>query len=171
MPSQYLDEFIRELRRDGDAAFRAHHAAPVIIVTRAAGELTEDNAGAETTVMAETSGWRIQQVSLLNRVYAVSRGAFEKESPLILGRSDKVADIVIPDDSVSKRHCLFEKKPQGVTIADCGSTNGTSVNQVELEPNKPFVLKGGESLGMGNFSFLYQTADGFLAYLKHVVKL
>ena len=36
--AQYLDEFIRELRRDGDATFRANHAAPVIIVTRAEGE-------------------------------------------------------------------------------------------------------------------------------------
>jgi hypothetical protein len=169
MPAQYLDEFIRELRRDGDAAFRAHHASPVLIVTRAEGELNGPQSG-ETTVMAETSGWRIQQVSLLNRVFAVSRGAFEKDAPMILGRSDKIADIVVPDDSVSKRHCLLERTPAGVTITDCGSTNGTSVGEVHLAPNRPFVLKGGESLTMGNFSFLFHTADGFLAYLKRVVK-
>jgi pSer/pThr/pTyr-binding forkhead associated (FHA) protein len=169
MPAQYLDEFIRELRRDGDAAFRAHHASPVLIVTRAEGELNGTQSG-ETTVMAETSGWRIQQVSLLNRVFAVSRGAFEKDAPIILGRSDKVADIVVPDDSVSKRHCLFERTPGGLTITDCGSTNGTSVGEVQLAPNKPFVLKGGESLTMGNFSLLFHTPDGFLAYLKRVVK-
>jgi hypothetical protein len=171
MPSQYLDEFIRELRRDGDAAFRSHHAAPVIIVTRAAGESKEENAGAETTVMAETSGWRIQQVSLLNRVFDVSRGAFEKETPLILGRSDEVADIVIPDDSISKRHCLFEAKPQGMTLMDCGSTNGTSVGEEHLAPNQPVLLKGGDSLSMGHFSFLFHTPDSFIAYLKSVVKL
>ena len=169
MPAQYLDEFIRELRRDGDAAFRAHHGTPVIIVTRAEGELIGSESG-ETTVMAETSGWRMQQVSLLNRVFAVSRGAFEKETPMILGRSDKVADIVVPDDSVSKRHALFERKPEGMTITDCGSTNGTTIGEVELAPNKPFVLKGGESLTMGNFSFLFYTADGFIMYLKRVIK-
>jgi pSer/pThr/pTyr-binding forkhead associated (FHA) protein len=169
MPAQYLDEFIRELRRDGDDAFRAHHASPVLIVTRAEGELN-DNSSGETTVMAETSGWRIQQVSLLNRVFAVSRGAFEKETPMILGRSDKVADIVVPDESVSKRHCLFERTPEGITISDCGSTNGTTIGDVELAPNKPFLLRGGENLTMGSFSFLFHTADGFLAYLKRVVK-
>jgi pSer/pThr/pTyr-binding forkhead associated (FHA) protein len=171
MPSQYLDEFIRELRRDGDTTFSSNHGAPVIIVTRAEGEMKDANAGAETTVMAETSGWRIQQVSQLNRVFAVSRGAFEKEAPVIFGRSDKVADIVIPDDSISKRHCLFEAKRDGVTITDCGSTNGTSVGGVELQPNKPYALKGGESLTMGNFSFLFHTPDGFLKYLKQVVKI
>jgi pSer/pThr/pTyr-binding forkhead associated (FHA) protein len=171
MPAQYLDEFIRELRRDGDATFRSNHGAPVIIVTRAEGELKESGASAETTVMAETSGWRIQQVSLLNRVFAVSRGAFEKDAPLILGRSDKVADIVIPDDSISKRHCLFEAKRDGVTVTDCGSTNGTTVDDVDLVPQKPHRLKGGESLTMGNFSFAFHTADGFLEYLKRVVKI
>ena len=169
MPALYLDEFIRELRRDGDAAFRSHHAAPVIIVTRAAGELKE-GAPAETTVMAETSGWRIQQVSLLNRVFAVSRGAFEKDAPMVLGRID-TADIVIPDSSISKRHCVFEAKPEGMTVMDCGSTNGTSLGETEIPANQPVLLRGGESLSAGNFSFLFHTPDSFIAYLEHVVKI
>jgi len=170
MPALYLDEFIRELRRDGDVAFRSHHSVPVIIVTRAAGEMKNENAGAETTVMADTSGWRIQQVSLLNRIFAVSPGAFEKTGPIVLGRAD-TADIVVPDDSVSKRHCVFEERAGAMTITDCGSTNGTTVDELELPPNKPFVLGGGESLSMGNFSFLFQTPAGFVAYLKRVVKI
>jgi hypothetical protein len=169
MPAQYLDEFIRELRRDGDAAFRARHAGPVIIVTQAAGESKDE--GASTTVSAETSGWRIQQVSLLNRVFAVSRGAFEKDAPVVVGRSRKQADIVIPDDSVSKRHCQFETRRGAVSVADCGSTNGTTIGDAELEVGKTYPLKGGETIGAGNFTFLYLTPDGFLGYLKKVVKL
>jgi pSer/pThr/pTyr-binding forkhead associated (FHA) protein len=101
----------------------------------------------------------------------VSRGAFEKETPMILGRSEKVADIVISDDSVSKRHALFEAKPEGMTLMDCGSTNGTTIGELELRPNERYVLRGGESIGMGNFSFLFHTPDGFLNYLKRVVKI
>jgi hypothetical protein len=177
MPSQYLDEFIRELRRDGDAKFRAHHGAPVIVVTRAQGEQGEQGAqsgvgeadgegGLQATVSAETSGWRIQHVSLLNRVFAVRRGAFEKDAPVVLGRSEKQADIVIPDDSVSKRHCLFEVKAGGVAVIDCGSTNGTKVDGRALRPGEPCPLRGGETLEIGNFSVLYESADGFLAHLK-----
>jgi FHA domain len=169
MPALYLDEFIRELRRDGDAAFRSHHAAPVIIVTRAAGELKE-GAPLETTVMAETSGWRIEQVSLLNRVFPVSRGAFEKDSPMVLGRAD-TADILIPDHSISKRHCVFEAKPEGTTVMDCGSTNGTTLGETEIAANQPVLLRGGDRLSVGNFSFLFHTADSFVAYLRHVVKI
>jgi hypothetical protein len=169
VPALYVDEFIRELRRDGEATFRSRHAAPVIVVTRAAGELKE-GASVETTVMAETSGWRIEQVSLLNRVFAVSRGAFEKDSPMVLGRND-IADIVIPDHSISKRHCLFEAKPEGTTVMDCGSTNGTTVGETEIPANQPVLLRGGERLSVGNFSFLFHTPDSFVAYLKHVVKI
>jgi hypothetical protein len=169
MPAQYLDEFIRELRRDGDATFRANHDVPVLIVTQAAGDVQNDK-GAETTVMADTSGWRIQQVSLLNRVFRVSRGAFEKAGPIQLGRTE-ACDISIPDDSVSKRHCVFEAKGAGATVMDCGSTNGTAVDGTPLAANKPVTLAGGEALTMGNFAFAFHTPDSFIAYLKRVVKL
>jgi hypothetical protein len=165
MPAQYLEEFVRELRRDGEPTFRQNHPEPVLVVTRAAGEGTDHEAGAETTVMADTSGWRIQQVSQLNRVFAVSRGAFATARPILLGRTD-TADISIPDDSVSKKHCLFEAKADGMIVTDCGSTNGTVVNDVALAPNQPHALKGGETLTMGNFSFVYYTPDGFIAQLK-----
>lgn len=169
MPSQYLDEFIRELRRDGDATFRATHDTPVLIVTEAAGEAHNEQ-GAQTTVLADTTGWRIQDVSLLNRVFRVGRGAFEKAGPIVLGRAD-ACDISIPDDSVSKRHCIFEAKGKAATVTDCGSTNGTIVGGVPLVPKKPALLRGGESLIVGNFSFLFHTPDGFIAYLKRIVRL
>jgi pSer/pThr/pTyr-binding forkhead associated (FHA) protein len=169
MPAQYLDEFIRELRRDGDATFRENHGTPVLVVTRAAGEV-KNAKSAETTVMADTTGWRIQQVSLLNRVFRVSRGAFEKAGPIMLGRSD-ACDIEIPDDSVSKRHCRFEEKDGVVMVTDLGSTNGTSINDVTLDANTPAPLTGGDTLTTGNFSFLFHTADSFIEYLKEVVKI
>jgi pSer/pThr/pTyr-binding forkhead associated (FHA) protein len=116
------------------------------------------------------SGWRIQQVSLLHRVFAISRGAFEKPGPIQLGRTES-CDISIPDDSVSKRHCLFEvTQVGGATVMDCGSTNGTSVDGAPLAAHAPRPLRGGEKLTTGNFSFLFHTPEGFIEYLKRVVK-
>ena len=40
-----------------------------------------------------------------------------------------------------------------------------------LAANQPVPLKGGETLSVGNFSFLFHTADSFVAYLRHVVKI
>ena len=54
---------------------------------------------------------------------------------------------------------------------DCGSTNGTTIGGTAVPANQPVLLKGGDTLSVGNFSFLFHTADSFVAYLKHVVKI
>src|SRR5262252_5655531 len=107
MPAQYLDEYLRELKRDGEAAFRSRYQVPVLIVSKAGGELQEKEAADEATVMASSSGWRLQELKLLNRVFPLVKGAFAAPGPVILGRSDS-ADVSVPEESISKRHCAFE---------------------------------------------------------------
>ena len=99
---------------------------------------------AETTVMAETSGWRIQQLSLLNRVFAVSRGRLREGGAAHPRAHRQSADIVDPRRLRLEAPLPVRGKAEGVTLTDCGSTNGTSVGEVELPPNKPVALKGGE---------------------------
>lgn len=167
MPAQYLDEYIRELKKDGEAAFRARYTQPVLLVTGAGGELQDRAAASEATVMASSSGWRMQELSLLNRVFPVAKGTFAVPGPVTLGRTDS-ADISIPEESVSKRHCIFEIGADGVRVTDCASTNGTSLDGKTLLPNDPTPLKGGQALSIGNFSFLFHTPDTFVSYLTQL---
>jgi hypothetical protein len=165
MPAQYLDEYIRELKRDGEGAFQSRYGRPVLIITKAGGELQQSAAATEATVTASSSGWRMQELSLLNRVYAIAKGAFAVPGPITLGRSDG-SDVSVPEESVSKRHCEFEVLPEGVRITECGSTNGTSVDGTSLAPHAAVMLRGGETLAIGNFSFLFHTPASFLAYVR-----
>lgn len=165
MPAQYLDEYVRELRRDGDKTFRARYATPVLIVTKTGGELRDNAPATEATVTASSSGWRMQELSLLNRVFQVSKGTFALPGPVSLGRTDN-SDISIPEESVSKRHCLFEVVPEGVRVTDCGSTNGTSVDGQALPPQTATTLRGGETLVIGNFTLLFHTPDSLLGYVR-----
>jgi hypothetical protein len=103
MAAQYLDEYLRELKRDGEAVFRAHYGAPVLIVTKAGGELQDTNDANEATVMASSSGWRLQELSLLNRVFPVVKGPFAPPAPLTHGRSDR-SNFADPEKSISKRN-------------------------------------------------------------------
>lgn len=167
MAAQYLDEYLRELKRDGEAAFRSRYLVPVLIVTKAGGELQDRAAANEATVMASSSGWRLQELSLLNRVFPVAKGPFAPAGPVTLGRSDS-SDVAVPEESISKRHCLFELGSDGMRVIDAGSTNGTSVAGKALAPHEPHALAGGETLDIGNFSFLFQTADSFVTYLKQL---
>ncbi|HVZ73000.1 MAG TPA: FHA domain-containing protein [Polyangia bacterium] len=166
MPAQYLDEYARELRRDGEKAFRKRHGQPVLIVTKAEKDgASPSSASVEVAVVADTSGWRLPAASLVGRVFVVSRGAFVDPGPVTLGRTDGT-ELTIADKSVSKKHCVFEPAAGGLRITDLGSTNGTSVDGEPLPPNVPRALAGGETIDIGNFELVYQTADGFVAYLR-----
>jgi two-component system cell cycle response regulator len=74
------------------------------------------------------------------------------ETPLILGR-DEECHIRLVDDSVSRRHACIKPGPEGHSVLDLQSTNGTFVNdrRVQLAP-----LKDGDYLriGTGIFRFL-----------------
>ena len=59
------------------------------------------------------------------------RFAVPKEG-LRLGRSSS-NDIHIPDEELSRNHCLFElREPDGIALIDLASANGTYVNGVQL---------------------------------------
>ena len=71
-----------------------------------------------------------------------------KEGGVRLGRSSS-NDIAIPDEELSRNHCLFEPVGEtGVRVTDLASANGTSVNGVPLGGD-PVDLKVGDRLVAG----------------------
>jgi pSer/pThr/pTyr-binding forkhead associated (FHA) protein len=68
--------------------------------------------------------------------------------PTVVGR-DPTAEVSIPSERISRRHCQFEPTEDGVfVLADLGSSNGTLVNQERLAGRK--VLLGGEYIQVGD---------------------
>lgn len=71
---------------------------------------------------------------------------------MTLGR-DPVADAVINDPEISRQHTRLIRTPNGFSIQDLGSTNGTFVNgeriggePVDLEPNQTISMGSGVTL-------------------------
>lgn len=60
---------------------------------------------------------------------------------LVVGR-EPVCDIVVPDRQVSRQHARFSLSPQGVTLEDLQSKNGTHHNGQAL--NAPVILQDGD---------------------------
>lgn len=54
---------------------------------------------------------------------------YHTEVEVTLGHSSG-CDIVIPENTVSGRHCQFNFSPPKVTVRDCGSKNGTFINDM-----------------------------------------
>lgn len=63
-------------------------------------------------------------------------------------------DVVIPDLAISKRHALIEIREQGYFIRDCGSKNGTWVNDAPLGESFKEILDG-YFLAFGRYGFSF----------------
>jgi len=52
---------------------------------------------------------------------------------LAIGRDPDVADMVLMDPAVSRRHCIISKEGSTIRLEDLGSTNGTFINDEKLQ--------------------------------------
>lgn len=58
-------------------------------------------------------------------------------------------DIVLADPTISSRHALLARHDGAWWIEDLGSRNGVEVNGARLVPTVPFVVRSGDSVGIG----------------------
>jgi two-component system cell cycle response regulator len=73
-----------------------------------------------------------------------------------LGRAAD-CDLVLELDNVSRQHCAVHAREEGHFVRDAGSTNGTFVNDEEL--NRERLLRAGDLLRLGSVVFKFLTAD------------
>lgn len=74
----------------------------------------------------------------------------EHKQNIVIGSQRRVADVIVGDEAISKRHAVIEligiKGELGLSISD-HSTNGTFVNKARLQPkNKRFRIRSGDVL-------------------------
>lgn len=84
--------------------------------------------------------------------------SFELNAEKIFIGRESGNEIPLNDGSVSRRHCVIEKRDNSFLINDLGSLNGTSVNGQKAEN---FVLHHGDKVQIGDFifRFLSETDD------------
>ena len=90
---------------------------------------------------------------LAGRVFWIPR-VERADGELVIGR-EAPADVVVPDNSVSSRHCVIRWDPDEVTIIDAGSTNGTLVNLKTMRPGSSTELLNEDIITLGRHSFQY----------------
>lgn len=76
--------------------------------------------------------------------------ALEKsEKGLVLGRSASMADKVLDDSSVSRRHAKLALTEAGLALEDLKSAYGTTVNGHKLEPFQAVIVEPGDEVAIG----------------------
>ena len=92
-----------------------------------------------------------------------------RDQALLLGRGDE-ADIKLQDHSVSRKHARIEPADEGYYVADFQSTNGTFVNDRQLEA--PALLADGDYLRVGNCIYRYLAGGNIEAeYHEEIYRL
>jgi len=95
-------------------------------------------------------------------------GAARGESyPVRMGRNvigrDRRSDVVINDDQASSHHAdlVFRPEERRFILMDHNSTNGTYVNETEIEPRRDLAGKDIIRIGSHRFLFTPLCHDGF----------
>jgi hypothetical protein len=80
----------------------------------------------------------------------------------VIGR-DRRSDIVIADDQASSHHAdlVFRPEERRFILMDHNSTNGTYVNEAEIEPRRDLAAKDIIRIGSHRFLFTPLCHDGF----------
>lgn len=82
----------------------------------------------------------------------------QEKGIFILGRSATV-DLRLNDLTISKQHARIEVKQEKFFLSDLGSSNGTSVNAVALQPFIPKEICAGDRIGFGKNYFIFLSPE------------
>lgn len=76
--------------------------------------------------------------------------------PITVGKLAGSVDIVIPEQSISRRHVKFSRENGRICMTDLNSTNGTFKNGMRLLPNTSEFLEPGDEIRLGKLKFIYR---------------
>jgi hypothetical protein len=82
---------------------------------------------------------------------------------VVVGRSRRLADVVVEDSSLSRRHARLRLRDHRLEIEDLNSNNGVYLNKRRIEKVEPIPISAGDTLRLGNLHLVVtgtQAGDG-----------
>lgn len=76
--------------------------------------------------------------------------------PVVIGKKDDMADVVLADVSVSGMHARLSEEDGQVYLEDLNATNGTYKNGVRLKPYEKVEILCEDEIKLGRLSFTYR---------------
>ncbi len=84
------------------------------------------------------------------------------DDQVLVGRG-RTNDIRLKSREVSKSHCAFSNiGGEGWTITDLNSSNGTRVNGIELEADRPYKLRSSDEIEISELTAVFLDSAGLL---------
>jgi len=83
----------------------------------------------------------------------LSKKLMINEFPCSIGRSKKIADIIISDIQISRNHCVIENFSGKLFVIDNNSKNGISINNKKIKSQSPVLISVGDTVKIGQSYF------------------
>ncbi|HYR27312.1 MAG TPA: FHA domain-containing protein, partial [Thermoanaerobaculia bacterium] len=123
--------------------------------------------GQPERTVAASRGELQQKRYVVGWLVGLNGSARGESYPVRMGRNvigrDRRSDIVINDDQASSHHAdlVFRPEERRFILMDHNSTNGTYVNEQEIEPRRDLAGKDVVRIGSHRFVFMPLCHDGF----------
>lgn len=120
-------------------------------------DLFSDSTNTFDTPVNVTPGHVLARAFVLRQVAGPGcpREVLLNRARLVIGRSKRV-DVMVDSPELSRRHVVLERDGNEYVVRDLDSRNGLFLNGVKIHSA---VLRGGDTLQMGNVTFLF--LEGF----------
>ncbi len=92
-------------------------------------------------------------VPLMHDLLLGRYGGTEQQPPIDLAAFEGL------EHGVSRKHAMLRRFGPDVAIMDLGSTNGTWLNGVKVQPHQPVILRSGDRLLLARLPLQIYTAD------------
>lgn len=117
----------------------------VVEAARGAASASPDDDSGATRLRTAVPKYVLRGVSgaVFSKVYPVT-------GPVVIGRAAE-CDISVPADEISRRHALVKPTPDGVSVEDLGSSNGTYINNKRVQQG---FLNPGDELRLDAVRFI-----------------
>jgi hypothetical protein len=161
----YLDQYAEQYQQVGPDAFRRLHPWASLVALGMAGDLNDRQTSGTSIINLADSV--LERGRIAGRVFPLVKSRDSPRGPISVGRTSE-NDIVIPEYSVSRAHCIIALVNEVYRITDLGSANGTLVDGVEIGTRMPHRLAGGEILTMGRLMLYFLPPREFVEHVRAV---
>ena len=150
----HSEEFFPESEYDDTDDFGTFDSPmdrPVKVTGPMTGSFREQKIYGETVILDQAK--ESDDVTLYSRNLDKTIRIGLEKLPLTIGKMEGCVDRVLGDPSVSRIHCRLLREGGKLAIMDMGSTNGTFLNGIRLEPRKMHFFDEGDEIRMGTVFF------------------
>jgi len=112
-----------------------------------------DSSQDTTVILSRLSPQKLYRMTTTDR--ELRQDVLVRDFPFYIGKVRKGVDLTIDDKSVSRRHARLTKEGEDILLTDLNSTNGTYINNIKLQENKPYLLTDKDEISFSQINYTW----------------